>query len=125
MSFECAGSVKSRLRSQRSACLVLALFFVSRAMVLSIDIRLFTQVDGVAHQRLPINDISSSLCKMAGTARNIIDGNVASNRDNGRILVYCVADISRSPTVVAIYLKKRKGITLEDALEHIIHVPSL
>ncbi|KIO14008.1 hypothetical protein M404DRAFT_40120, partial [Pisolithus tinctorius Marx 270] len=87
--------------------------------VLSIDIRLFTQVDGVAHQRLPINDISSSLCKMAGTARNIIDGNVASNRDNGRILVYCVADISRSPTVVAIYLKKRKGITLEDALEHI------
>ncbi|KAI6007799.1 protein-tyrosine phosphatase-like protein [Pisolithus orientalis] len=125
--------------SQRSACLVLPPFlflgpcfaassesFLTKnaiTHVLSVGARLFTQVDGVAYRSLPINDNgSSSLCNIAGTACNVIDGTVAPNRDNRRILVHCVASISRSPTVVAIYLKKRKGITLKDALGHIIHV---
>ncbi|KAI6117998.1 protein-tyrosine phosphatase-like protein [Pisolithus sp. B1] len=77
--------------------------------VLSIGASPSAQVDGVAYQRLSINDsVSSSIAKVTDTACNLIDKALASKKGKGKILVHCSAGISRSPMVVAAYLMKRK-----------------
>jgi atypical dual specificity phosphatase len=94
------------------------------------------RVDGVTYHRLSINDsTSSSISKIADAACEIIDSAIASTSSesskntkggngngNGKILVHCSAGISRSPMVVAVYLMKRKGMTLKAALGQIIRV---
>ncbi|KAI6160245.1 protein-tyrosine phosphatase-like protein [Pisolithus thermaeus] len=91
--------------------------------VLSIGASPSAQVDGVAYQRLSINDsVSSSIAKVTDTACNLIDKALASKKGKGKILVHCSAGISRSPMVVAAYLMKRNGMTLKEALGQIIRV---
>lgn len=89
--------------------------------VLSIGASPSTQVDGVTYQRLSISDsVSSSIVKVTDTACDIIDKAISSKKGKGKILVHCLAGISRSPMVVAAYLMKQKGMTLKEALGQII-----
>jgi len=82
-----------------------------------------TKVNGVTYHRLSLSDsASSSISKIADAACEIIDGAITSKKDTGKILVHCSAGISRSPTVVAAYLMKQKGMTLKAALGKIVHV---
>jgi atypical dual specificity phosphatase len=77
----------------------------------------------VTYHRLSLNDsISSSISKVTDAAFEIIDEAIASKNSTGKILVHCSAGISRSPTVVAAYLMKRKGMSLKAALGQIIRV---
>jgi atypical dual specificity phosphatase len=91
--------------------------------VLSIGANPSAKVDGVTYYRLSLSDsVSSSISKITAAACEIIDGSIASKKGTGKILVHCSAGISRSPTVIATYLMKRKGMTLKAALGQIIRV---
>jgi protein-tyrosine phosphatase len=50
---------------------------------------------------------------------------ITQNRKNTNVLVHCIVGASRSPTVVLSYLMKKWGMTLEDALGHLIAVRSI
>lgn len=89
--------------------------------VLSVGSSASAKVNGVIYHRLSLEDsISSSISKTIDAACQIIDAALASKKGTGKILVHCSAGISRSPTVVAAYLMRRQGMTLEDALGHIV-----
>jgi atypical dual specificity phosphatase len=91
--------------------------------VLSIGANPLAKVDGVTYYRLSICDSSSAtISKITDAACDIIDGAIASKQGTGRILVHCMAGISRSPMVVTAYLMKRKGMTLKAALAQIVGV---
>jgi atypical dual specificity phosphatase len=104
--------------------------------VLSIGASPSAKVDGVTYHRLSLSDsASSSISKTTDAACEIIDGAIAAASSlkgagtvptgrpgRGRILVHCSAGISRSPTVVAAYLMRRRGMTLKGALGQIVRV---
>ena len=91
--------------------------------VLSIGANPLAKVDGVTYYRLSISDSSSAtISKITDAACEIIDGAIASKEGTGRILVHCMAGISRSPMVVTAYLMKRKEMTLKGALAQIVRV---
>ncbi|KAK2467377.1 hypothetical protein APHAL10511_000612 [Amanita phalloides] len=82
-----------------------------------------SKVEGVTYHRLSINDSpSASISKIVDAACDIIDAAMASNKGKGRVFVHCSAGISRSPTIVAAYLMKRRGMTLKAALGQIVRV---
>ena len=81
------------------------------------------KLDSVTYHRLSLSDSSSaSILKIIDAALEIIDGAIASKEGTGKILVHCLAGISRSPTVVAAYLMKRKGMSLKAAFGQIVRV---
>ncbi|KAI6140052.1 protein-tyrosine phosphatase-like protein, partial [Pisolithus thermaeus] len=99
--------------------------------VLSVGASPSTQVDGVAYQRLSINDsVSSSISKVTDTACDLINralwkltgGENTQNGTRENILVHCSSGISRSPMVITAYLMKQNGMTLKEALSQIIRV---
>ncbi|KAL4257524.1 Protein-tyrosine phosphatase-like protein [Pleurotus pulmonarius] len=103
-------------------------FLASNAItdVLSIGTSPAATVESVTYHRLSLTDsATSSIEKIVDSACDIIDSALVSKNPNGapgKILVHCSAGISRSPTIVAAYLMKRKGMSLKDALGCIVHV---
>jgi protein-tyrosine phosphatase len=47
---------------------------------------------------------------------------ITAGRRSANVLVHCIVGASRSPTVVIAYLMNKWGMTLEDALAHLIAV---
>ncbi|KAG6910573.1 hypothetical protein DXG01_009524 [Tephrocybe rancida] len=79
------------------------------------------KVHAVSYHRISLNDSpSSSITKVCDSACDIIDAALRSNSGNGKILIHCAAGISRSPTILAAYLLKRRGMSLKEALRHIV-----
>jgi atypical dual specificity phosphatase len=69
----------------------------------------------IIYHRLSLEDKEDAdITKCVEAACAILDEASASNR---RVLVHCSAAISRSPAVVAGYLIRRRGYSLEGALE--------
>ncbi|KAK1757072.1 protein-tyrosine phosphatase-like protein [Echria macrotheca] len=73
-----------------------------------------SHIPGITYARLTLTDHESSSIKhCTNKACELIDAVLNSN---GRVLVHCVAGISRSPTMIAAYLMKRLGMTLRESL---------
>jgi atypical dual specificity phosphatase len=87
--------------------------------ILSIGKSPASRIEGITYERLsltdeedsPINDVAEKAC-------DIIDAAAAAK---GKVLVHCSAAISRSPTIVAAYLMKRRGITLRESLAMLVN----
>ncbi|KAF9522497.1 protein-tyrosine phosphatase-like protein [Crepidotus variabilis] len=91
--------------------------------VLSIGITPSPKVDGVIYHRLSVNDsASASVIPTINCAVEIIDHALKSKKGTGRILVHCCAGVSRSPTLVVAYLMKKRGMSLRDALGHVVKI---
>ncbi|KAJ7685556.1 protein-tyrosine phosphatase-like protein [Mycena polygramma] len=89
--------------------------------VLSIGASPKENIDGVVYHRVSLTDSpSSSISAVCDSACEIIDAALKHKNETGRIFIHCSAGISRSPTVVAAYLMKRRGMTLKEALGQII-----
>ncbi|KAJ6490608.1 protein-tyrosine phosphatase-like protein [Mycena vitilis] len=90
--------------------------------VLSIGASPKENIDGVVYHRVSLTDSpSSSISAVCDSACAIIDAALKHKNETGRIFIHCSAGISRSPTVVAAYLMKRRGMTLNEALGQIIN----
>jgi len=75
-------------------------------------------LEGITYERLRLTDQEgSAIDPVAARACDIID---AASASQGRVLVHCSAAISRSPTIVAAYLMKRRGMTLRESLERLV-----
>lgn len=62
------------------------------------------------------DDFKSDIIKYSEDLINfIVEGTKGSNR----ILVHCMEGVSRSPTVICLYLMKVKNMTMEEALSYI------
>ncbi|KAL3462098.1 protein-tyrosine phosphatase-like protein [Aspergillus heterothallicus] len=69
----------------------------------------------ITYHRLSLEDKESAdIGKCVDAVCGILD---AASSDGGRVLVHCSAAISRSPAVVAGYLIRRRGLSLEDGLQ--------
>lgn len=91
--------------------------------VLSIGISPRTRIEGIVYHRLALNDDSfAPILPTLASAIDIIDSALQSNKGRGRILVHCFAGISRSPTIIVGYLMKQRGLSLRNALGHILRV---
>ena len=92
--------------------------------VLSIGSTPASKVEGITYHRLSLNDSASSLLsKVTDEACKIIDGALASKGKGGgkgKILVHCSAGISRSPSLVVVYLMKSRGMPLKAALGQVV-----
>lgn len=72
---------------------------------------------GISWMHLKMNDsVKPSKNRLQEYMYEAIDFIDAANCSKGRILVHCSAGVSRSPTIVAIYLMKHKKIKLLKAL---------
>lgn len=91
--------------------------------VLSIGSTPSPKVDGVTYRRLGLSDsTSSSVTSTLEAAIEIIESALKSSGGRGRILVHCSAGVSRSPTIVVGYLMKQRGMSLKEALGHVLRV---
>ncbi|KAK0707825.1 protein-tyrosine phosphatase-like protein [Lasiosphaeris hirsuta] len=83
--------------------------------VLSIGKSPASRIDGITYERLSLTDEEHSIIEPVATrASEIIDKAASAG---GKVLVHCSAAISRSPTIVAAYLMKSRGMSLREALE--------
>ncbi|KAH9948063.1 protein-tyrosine phosphatase-like protein [Amylocystis lapponica] len=86
--------------------------------ILSIGSTPASRLPHITYERLPLTDSpSSSISQTIESAVTFIDG---ARLKGGRVLVHCSAAISRSPTVLAGYLMKSRGMTLMEALGMIV-----
>jgi atypical dual specificity phosphatase len=84
--------------------------------VLSIGTTPVSRVPSVIYHRISLSDSpSSSIGKASGEADTIIE-----SAKSGKILVHCAAAVSRSPTILTAYLMKKCGMSLKDALGHVV-----
>ena len=91
--------------------------------VLSIGINPVGRVDGVTYCHVPLrDDPSASISKACDAACAFIDTALRAKNGTGRILIHCQAGMSRSPTIVAAYLMKRRHMSLMQALKQIVDV---
>ncbi|KAK7064650.1 protein-tyrosine phosphatase-like protein [Favolaschia claudopus] len=89
--------------------------------VLSIGATPAKPVNGITYHRISLKDSpSASLSKACDEACAIIDAALSANNGTGKILVHCFAGISRSPSVIAGYLMRRKAMSLKVALGRIV-----
>ncbi|KAK3321360.1 protein-tyrosine phosphatase-like protein [Cercophora scortea] len=86
--------------------------------VLSIGKSPASRIEGIIYERLGLTDAEDSdIGPVVTNACDIIDG---AERSGGKVLVHCSAAISRSPTVVAAYLMRRRGVTLRESLVRLV-----
>jgi protein-tyrosine phosphatase len=71
----------------------------------------------VGYRRIHVDDTEDS--DLAAYFDRAIDFIEQARASEGRVLVHCVAGISRSPTVVAAYLIRTRGYTVAEALQTI------
>ncbi|KLO13176.1 phosphatases II, partial [Schizopora paradoxa] len=89
--------------------------------ILSIGCSPSKRFEGVTYQRVALDDSpTSSITKACDVACDFIDDALNSQQGNGRILVHCKLGISRSSTIVAAYLMRRREMSLRDALRQIL-----
>jgi len=82
-----------------------------------------SRIDGITYDRLGLTDEEgSSITEVMEKACDIID---AVGAAKGKVLVHCSAAISRSPTVIAGYLMKRRRITLRESLTVLVDASSV
>jgi hypothetical protein len=67
------------------------------------------------YKRIPVLDASTSSSDLLDQADEIVDF-IASGLCHGSVLVHCQRGVSRSTTAVILYLMKRVGIQLTDAM---------
>ncbi len=86
--------------------------------VLSVGKAPAARIDGISYEKLSLTDEESSNIDFSvSRACEIIDAAAASR---GKVLVHCVAAISRSPTIIAAYLMKKRGMSLRESLETLV-----
>ena len=86
--------------------------------VLSIGKSPASRTDGIGYKRLGLTDEEgSSISEVVEKACEIIEAAAAVK---SKVLVHCSAAISRSPTIVAAYLMKWRGMTLRESLEVLV-----
>lgn len=74
----------------------------------------------IIYQYLPLNDSGElDISDTVSAAITFISS--AESSKKGKVLVHCSAGISRSPTIIAAYLMKEKGMTLREALGMVIN----
>ena len=75
------------------------------------------EFDGVEFHRVSIKDsISEDAARFFDETSDLIDAYLA---DGKKILIHCAAGISRSPTILAAYLMRSRGMSCDEALEFI------
>ena len=77
------------------------------------------EFDGVEFHRVSIKDsISEDAARFFDETSDLIDAYLA---DGKKILIHCAAGISRSPTILAAYLMRSRGMSCDEALGFIRH----
>jgi len=101
--------------------------FLSRegiTQILSIGKSPAAQIEGTSYLRLGLTDEEESdITEVVQRACEFIDAAAVSGDE--KVLVHCSAAISRSPTIVAAYLMKRRGMTLRESLQALVKARSV
>jgi len=101
--------------------------FLSRegiTQILSIGKSPAAQIDGITYLRLGLTDEEESdITEVVQRACEFIDA--AAESGGEKVLVHCSAAISRSPTIVAAYLMKSRGMTLRESLQALVKARSV
>jgi len=87
--------------------------------ILSIGRSPASRIEGITYQRLNLTDEEDS--PIAGIVEKACEFIDAAAAAKGRVLVHCSAAISRSPTIIAGYLMKRRGISLRESLTILVN----